>query len=98
MHDQFFEHLKRDHEEVKQILSQMVESSNKSQKTELKRQLEKSLVPHMRAEEVVFYPALKQNRRSRDQALETIEEHHAAEVLLSVTRFQVSIAVSFIVR
>lgn len=82
MHPFHIEQLKRDHEEVKQILSQMVESSKKSRKTELKKRLEKSLVPHMRAEEAVFYPALRQNRKSRDQALEAIAEHHAAELLL----------------
>lgn len=83
MHDQFFEQLTRDHNEVKQILSQMAESKNNSEKPELKKQLEKALLPHMRAEESVFYPALKQNRHSRDLALEAIEEHHAAELIFN---------------
>lgn len=69
MHPFHFEQLKRDHEEVKQILSQMVESSNKSRKTELKKQLEKSLVPHMRAEEAVFYPALSRTANPETRLL-----------------------------
>lgn len=82
MHDKLFEQLIRDHNEVKQILSDMAQSSNKSQKRELKNKIQTALVPHMRAEESVFYPALKQNRQSRDEALEAVEEHHAAELLL----------------
>lgn len=84
MHDQFFEQLRRDHTEVKSLLTQMVEQgSSQSKRNDLKKQLEKALVPHMRAEETVFYPTLKENRQSRDLALEAIEEHHAAEIIFN---------------
>jgi hemerythrin superfamily protein len=82
MHDQFFEQLKRDHNEVKGLLTQMIDKGNFSKRSELKKQLEKALVPHMKAEESVFYPILKGKKDSRDLALEAIEEHHAAELIL----------------
>ncbi len=83
MHDQFFEQLKRDHSEVKSILNMMVEKENSSQRAQLKKQIEKALVPHMKAEESVLYPVLKENKQSRDSALEAIEEHHASELILN---------------
>lgn len=83
MHDQFFEQLKRDHNEIKSILSQLVERGNISKRSELRKHLEKSFIPHMKAEESVFYPVLKDNKQSRDLALEAIEEHHAAELIFN---------------
>lgn len=83
MHNQFFEQLIMDHNEVKIILHQMTDSANFSKRSELKKQLEKTLIPHMKAEESTFYPALKEKKDSRDLALEALEEHHAAELILT---------------
>jgi hemerythrin superfamily protein len=83
MHDQFFEQLKRDHNEVKSILNQMIQKGNISKREELKKHLQKALVPHMRAEEHLLYPALKSKKQSHDLALEALEEHHAAELVFS---------------
>ncbi|MDG5815144.1 hemerythrin domain-containing protein [Chitinispirillales bacterium ANBcel5] len=83
MHDQFFDQIIRDHGEIKTLLSEMLDSSNRSKRGELKNLFEAKFLPHMRAEEAVFYPALKEIRDSRNLALEAIEEHHAAELILN---------------
>jgi hypothetical protein len=83
MHDLFFEQLTRDHNEIKEILNQMIERGNVSKRTDLKKYLEKALLPHIKAEEAVFYPVLKEKKDSRDLALEALEEHHAAELIVN---------------
>ena len=81
MHDQLFEQIKMDHNEVKKTLSQMLEAGSAKQRIDLRRQLEKLLIPHMRAEESVFYPELKIHRESRSFTFEALEEHHVTELV-----------------
>jgi hemerythrin-like domain-containing protein len=44
--------------------------------------MKQELVPHLRAEEKAFYPLLRRNAESKEDALEAMEEHHAAELVL----------------
>ncbi len=83
MHEQLFEQLRMDHQEIKKTLSHMSGARATEQKNESKKRLELLLLPHMRAEEAVFYPALKEKRESREAALEAFEEHHAAETIFN---------------
>ena len=80
----FFQMLKKDHEEVKNILSQLVETKESAPKKreDLFQKLRGELVPHMKAEESVFYPPLLAKKESREDAMEGVEEHHVSEMVL----------------
>lgn len=79
-----FEEMTKDHKEVKEILKKMKGSSEGAVKTreKLYSQLKEELIPHMKAEEKVFYPALMEKKEARKNALEAIEEHGVAETVL----------------
>ena len=80
----FFQMLKKDHEAVKAILGQLVETKKSAPKKreELFQRLRMALVPHMKAEESVFYPALVAKKASREDAMEGVEEHHVSDMVL----------------
>jgi hemerythrin-like domain-containing protein len=80
---EFFEMIEKDHEEVKEIIEKIEESSSGAVKSREKMfmQLKEELLPHMKAEEKTLYPALKEQKESRMQALEALEEHHVAELV-----------------
>ena len=82
--NEFFQMLKEDHEAVKDILGQLVETKETAPKKreELFQKLRMELVPHMKAEESVFYPPLVAKPVSRDDAMEGVEEHHVSEMVL----------------
>jgi hemerythrin-like domain-containing protein len=74
--------LKKDHKEVKGILTQLEETGNKSKKRdELFQKLKEELVPHMKAEEITFYKPLLAKKEAREAALEGSEEHHVSEMV-----------------
>jgi len=83
MHNEFFEILKKDHEEVKGIIEQLKETKESaSQKREtLFQKLTEELIPHMKAEEKIFYQPLLAKKEAREDAMEGIEEHHVAELV-----------------
>ena len=76
--------LKKDHAEVKGILGQLEDTKESSPKKreELFQKLREELVPHMKAEESVFYPPLMAKKKSREDAMEGVEEHHVSEMVL----------------
>jgi len=80
----FFQMLKKDHEEVKNILEQLKETKESASKKreELFQKLRVELVPHMKAEESTFYPPLVAKKVSREDAMEGVEEHHVSEMVL----------------
>jgi hemerythrin superfamily protein len=82
MYQDLFNTLKKDHKEVKSIFSQLKEASQSAQRQELLQQLQEELLPHMISEEKVLYPALKKSEEIREDALEALEEHHAAQLIL----------------
>lgn len=83
MHNEFFQILKKDHQEVKGILGQLKESKETSMKEreDLFQKLTEEMVPHMKAEEKTFYKPLKAKKEAREDAMEGIEEHHVAEMV-----------------
>jgi hemerythrin-like domain-containing protein len=83
MHNEFFQMLKKDHEEVKGILGQLKETKESASKKreELFQKLKEELVPHMKAEEKTFYQPLMAKKEVRDDAMEGIEEHHVADLV-----------------
>jgi hemerythrin superfamily protein len=84
MQDGLFEQLHKDHETVKALLEKLTEGSARLGKSResLFEKLKQEIMPHMKAEEKVFYPPLMEERKTRDDAFEAVEEHHVAELVL----------------
>ncbi len=82
--NKFFQMLKKDHEEVKGLLGQLKEAKGNGAKKreELFQKLTEELVPHMKSEESTFYPPLLAAKEAREDAMEGVEEHHVAEMVL----------------
>ena len=76
--------LKRDHTEVKKMLSDLEDTTERAEKTRtgglatLKHELE----IHETIEEEIFYPALKEHPKTKDLALEGYEEHHVVDTIM----------------
>lgn len=62
-------------------LKSIKESASKKRE-ELFQKLRKELVPHMKAEESTFYPALLVKKEAREDAMEGMEEHHVSDMVL----------------
>ncbi|RJP19821.1 MAG: hemerythrin domain-containing protein [Candidatus Abyssobacteria bacterium SURF_5] len=79
-----FMEIHSDHEQVQGILEKLVQTSKGGRKNRenLFEKLKIDLIPHMKAEEKVFYPVLAKEKRAREDALEALEEHHVAEMVL----------------
>jgi hemerythrin-like domain-containing protein len=85
MHQDLFELIKKDHRELEEILNQLKETSDRSfkKREDLFMQLKQEIVPHMRAEEKAFYSVLQKNNETKEDAMEAMEEHHAAELVMN---------------
>ena len=75
--------LKDEHDTLRDLFSQLKETSDRGVKTraQLLEQIEDNLIPHAKWEEQVFYPAFKE-RADRDGLqthAEALAEHHAVE-------------------
>jgi hemerythrin-like domain-containing protein len=77
MHEEFFELLKTDHDEIRDTLEMLSQISGKASRSKkaLVDRLTQQLFSHMEAEEKAFYPALAQEDDSYEDALRAIEEH-----------------------
>ncbi len=82
MHEQLFEALRRDHQEVNTLFQKLQEITQSSERARILGKLRLEILPHMKAEEKVLYPALKENKSIRVDALESLEEHYAAQSVL----------------
>ncbi len=83
MHDQLFETLRHDHQEVRSIFKQLLDTEDNAQREELLHQLHQEMLPHMRAEERTLYSSVREHCRDcQEDALESMEEHHAARLVL----------------
>ncbi len=72
--------LKKDHQEVKANLEQIM--SGKVRNEEVFKLVEKELAVHILAEEKHLYPELENDERTREIVLEAYEEHDLAKKLL----------------
>ena len=78
--------LRRQHDEFRAIFEEFESLSNRpsQKKTDLVRDLITKLVKHAEIEEQVFYPAVRTEIDGADDDVdEDLEEHHAAELLMS---------------
>jgi iron-sulfur cluster repair protein YtfE (RIC family) len=78
--------LKEDHRKVKELLSQLVETTTRAEKTrrQLLDKIEHELVIHTHIEEEIFYPAFKKAGNSEHAKVyfEALEEHRAVGELV----------------
>lgn len=84
MHKKFFDLLKKDHKEVKDILEQLKKATGRaeSKREQLFSKLKEEIMPHMEAEEKAFYEPLMEKKEAREKTLEGYEEHHVTELVL----------------
>ena len=75
--------LKTQHNKTKDLLSKVGDSKDPQKSAQLMAQLRSTLIPHMKAEERTFYPALEKSDRTRSLALQAEKEHKAAEKILN---------------
>ncbi len=79
--------LKQDHKKVKELLTELAESSERAAKkrASLLQQITLELEVHTKIEEEIFYPAFRETTRKRDEEklfFEATEEHNAAKMVL----------------
>ncbi|MBC7741214.1 MAG: hemerythrin domain-containing protein [Bdellovibrionaceae bacterium] len=81
---QIYEALKKDHEEVKQLLNQLLSLPDNDEKQHgpLIAKIRDALIPHSRAEEAVFYNSFRLIDASKKLGMHGYSEHLAAESLL----------------
>ena len=77
--------LKRDHRDVEQLFKRFEKAGDNAYR--LKREIVDSLIEelsrHAEVEELVMYPAIRQEvSRAEDDVLEALEEHHSVKVTL----------------
>ena len=86
MAHQAIEMLKEDHVKVRELLEQLVDTSERAKKTraDLLEKIEKELKIHTTLEEDVFYPAFKEagSKEESKMYFEAVEEHRAVEKLV----------------
>lgn len=74
--------LKKDHDEVKELLEKIDATTERSsQREKLFAKLREELRLHEAIEEEIFYPALEQHRKARDIVLEGYEEHQVVDYI-----------------
>jgi hemerythrin-like domain-containing protein len=76
--------LRRDHTEVKKMLSDLEDTTERAEKTRTEglATLKHELEIHEAIEEEIFYPALKEHPKTKDLALEGYEEHHVVDTIM----------------
>jgi hemerythrin-like domain-containing protein len=80
---EIYEYLKRDHEQIKELLSELVSlNEDDDYRYVLLEQIKSELIPHSRAEESVFYNTLRAINADKAVVRHGYKEHLAAETLL----------------
>ncbi len=74
--------LTKDHKHLKALLNKTVKAKGDEKREELIETLRSELVAHERMEEEVFYPPLRDNKKTHDIVLEGYQEHHVADLIL----------------
>lgn len=83
MNDGLLSRLRHEHDEVKGMFRELEKAIDEGAgRKRLFSRLRKEIRPHMDAEEQAFYPPLLAEEESREEAMESVEEHHVARLLL----------------
>jgi hypothetical protein len=79
-----YDELKKDHDQVKEMMTRIEEMSSRASTSRVRlfEEMKSALTVHLRAEEKIFYEAIKPDKNAHDSALEGYEEHHLADVLM----------------
>ena len=79
-----YDELKKDHDQVQEMMTRIEEMSSRASTSKVKlfEEMKAALTAHLRAEEKVFYDAIKPEKSAHDIALEGYEEHHVADLLM----------------
>lgn len=80
-----FDKLKKEHDEVRDMVEKIKETSDRAIKTR-EKEFEKLYIEikaHHEAEEEVVVPVLKDKTDTKEDGMEMVEEHHVIEDLLS---------------
>lgn len=76
--------LRKDHEKVKALFREFESTQSSSDRERIVREALSELERHAVAEEVVFYPAVRDDApAAADKLDEALEEHHIAKVLIA---------------
>lgn len=81
---EFLEHLRKDHEEQKNLGKKLSEAKDPDERESLRQRFYESLHPHIIGEEASIFPRLKESddEEARDDGLEGLQEHHVAKLVL----------------
>jgi hemerythrin superfamily protein len=77
---QLLDEIRNDHDMFKKLVDQLIKA-DPGQRSPLFTQLKAGLLPHMKAEEAVVYPALEQQPKTLEAAVMGEEEHVAASAV-----------------
>jgi len=75
--------LKADHEKVKALLNEILETEEAKQRSELFSEFKTEMTAHARSEEKVFYRAMEKTEEGNDEALEGFVEHEVVDRLIA---------------
>ena len=80
----FLKHLRKDHEEQKTLGRQLIGASSPEEREKMRQKFYAELYPHMVGEEASMFKRLKdaEEEEIRADALENLQEHHVAKVVL----------------
>lgn len=91
-----YQALKNDHDALKPLLAQLVESTQNNDDTKaLLDQIRDLLVPHARAEEAILYNSLRALDASKDVVAHAYAEHTKAETTLHALRGMAAINIEW---
>lgn len=76
-----YQHIKQDHDKVKQLFGQLEETEDPRQCEQLFQQLKQEVLAHAKAEEQTFYSAMMENDL-KEQAQHSKQEHQEVESLM----------------
>lgn len=79
---QIYDILKREHEEVGELLHQLKEARGNAAQKKLFAEIQRKLVPHSRGEESTVYARLFDERSASEKIRVSLEEHRQVDVLL----------------
>ena len=75
--------LKKDHDLVKDLMQRVEKEKDVEERTSMFEQLIDELTIHERIEEEIFYPALQKLPKAKEDVLESFEEHHLVDQIVT---------------
>jgi hemerythrin-like domain-containing protein len=77
--------LKDDHDKMKKLLSELDSTTERGEKTrqQLFTKVREELTVHESIEEEIFYPALRDQPKTKELTLEAYEEHHVVDMVMA---------------